>query len=161
MSASSERIERGAMLIRREVTTQGAARMQSPPASTTPSALAILAEIGGAIVGGAVLAALFYLGGGILFSGAGLGMGLLTVQILAAILGFGVGAAAGVALAGHLLGQRGSPWLALLGSVLVGVVMALALRYGDFRIDLFLWPVVAAPLVIAGAVVGYNARRRP
>jgi hypothetical protein len=135
--------------------------MQSSPAPASPTAVAILAEVGGAIVGGIVLAALFYLGGFILFSGAGLGMGLLTVQIFAAILGVGVGAAVGAALAGRLFGQRGSPWLAVLGSVLVGVVAALALRYGNLRIDPFLWPVVAAPLVIAGAVVGYNARRRP
>jgi hypothetical protein len=55
----------------------------------------------------------------------------------------------------------GSPWLAVLGGVLVGAAAALALRYAYLGIDLFLWPVAAAPLVVAGAVVGYNLRRRP
>jgi hypothetical protein len=131
-------------------------------AGAAPSpVVVVLAEIGGALLGGVVVGAICGVGAGTLLSGAGLGMGLLTVMIYGVIVGFGVGAGAGAAVAGRLLGQVGSPWLAMLAGALVGAAAALVLRYADLRIDLFAWPVVAAPLAVAGAVVGYNARRRP
>jgi hypothetical protein len=132
--------------------------------SATPAPRSIwivLAEIGGALLGGVIVGAIAGWGAGALLSGAGLGMGLLTVMIYAVIVGFGVGAGAGAALAGRLLGQTGSPWLAVLGGALAGVVISLALRYLPLRIDLFSWPIVAAPLVVGCAVVGYNLRRQP
>jgi hypothetical protein len=122
---------------------------------------AILAEIGGAIVGGVVVGAVLGVGSQLLLSVADLGMALLGVGVLATILGIGVGAGAGAALAGRLLGQAGSPWLAVLGGVLGGTGVTYALGYLYLGIDLFLLPVVAAPLAVGGAVGGYNLRRRP
>jgi hypothetical protein len=75
-------------------------------------------------------------------------MGLLTAMIYGVIVDFGVGAGAGIALAG-LVGALG------------GAAAALALRYLYLGIDLFAWPVVAAPLAAAGAAIGYTVLRRP
>jgi hypothetical protein len=122
---------------------------------------AVLAQIGGALLGGVVVGGLCGVGASVLLAGAGLGMGLLVAAVFAAIVGFGVGAGAGVALVGRLLGRAGSPWLAVLGGGLTGAGVALALRYLPLRLDLFLFPVVAAPLVVAGAVIGYYLRGRP
>jgi hypothetical protein len=125
---------------------------------------AILAQIGGALLGGVVVGGLCGVGASVLLAGAGLGMGLLVAAVFAVIVGFGVGAGAGVALVGRLLGRAGSPWLAVLGGGLTGAGVALALRYLPprlpIRLDLFLFPVVAAPLVVAGALIGYYLRRR-
>ena len=57
------------------------------------SIAAILAQVGGAIVGGALLAAAGYLGVSLLFMRADLGMALLGLQVYGIVLGFGVGAA--------------------------------------------------------------------
>jgi hypothetical protein len=122
---------------------------------------AVLAEIGGALLGGVVGGALAGAGAWALLSGAGLGMGLLVAAIFAVALGFGAGAGAGAALTGRAAAGAGNPGLAVLGGVLGGAVAALALRYLYLGIDLLLFPVVAAPLAVAGAVVGYNLRRRP
>jgi hypothetical protein len=133
--------------------------MRPSTAPAFPSSATLLVEFGGALLGGVVGGALGYLGSFFLFGGAGLGMGLLVAQIFGAIVGFGVGAGVGAALAGRALGQAGNLWLALLGGALVGAVAALVLRYANLGIGLFLWPVVAAPLVAAGAVAGFNVRR--
>jgi hypothetical protein len=121
----------------------------------------VLAQIGGALLGGVVVGGLCGVGASVLLAGAGLGMGLLVAAIIAVIVGFGVGAGAGVALVGRLLGRTGSPWLAVLGGGLTGAGVTLALRFLPIRLDLFLFPVVAAPLVVTGAVIGYYLRRRP
>jgi hypothetical protein len=72
--------------------------------SAPPSIAAVLAEIGGALLGGAVVGAISGVGAQVLLSGAGLGMGLLVAAIFAVIVGFGAGAGAGAALAGRRLG---------------------------------------------------------
>jgi len=66
--------------------------MQPPAPSTFPPPLALLAELLGAIVGGFVFALLLALVVSLIFANAGLGMGLLTLQVYAGIIGFGVGA---------------------------------------------------------------------
>ena len=135
--------------------------MERATSAAPPSVGAVVAEIGGALLGGVVLGAVAGVGTMLLLSGAGLGMGLLAAAVFAGVLGFGGGAGVGAALVGRWLGQAGSPWLAVVGGVLAGAVALLALRYRPLGIDLFLFPVVAAPLVVAGAVAGYNLRRRP
>ena len=125
----------------------------------------LLAQIGGALLGGVVVGGLCGVGASVLLAGAGLGMGLLVVAVFAAIVGFGAGAGAGVALVGRLLDRAGSPWLAVLGGGLTGAGVTLALLYPPrrlpIRLDLFLFPVLASPLVVTGDMIGYYLRRRP
>lgn len=126
-----------------------------------PSALVLLAEAGGAIVGGVVLAPLAAVLFGYLFMGAGLGMGLLSVQVFAAVGGFGAGAGIGAALAGRAMGQRGTWWLGVILGLVTAVVVILAIRLLNLNAGgLFgiFW--VGAPLTLIAAVVGYNLRRR-
>jgi len=132
-----------------------------PAPAAPPSVGALLAESGGALVGAVVVGALLGVGSQVLLSVADLGMALLGIGLLATLLGLGVGAGVGAALAGRWLGQAGRPWLAVVGGVLVGAVVAPALGARYLGLDLFLLPVVAAPLAAGGAVVGYNVRRRP
>lgn len=123
---------------------------------------AIVAEIGGAIVGGVLMVPVFFLVVSLLFQGAGLGMGLLSLQVFAAVIGFGFGAGLGAAIAGRLLGQSGSWWLAALLGAVTGVLVILALRLFNLNSGgLFgiFW--VGAPLALLAAVAGYNLRRRP
>lgn len=119
---------------------------------------AILAEIGGAVVGGLVLAVAGYFLAFVLFRGAGLGMGLLTVQIFGAVLGFGVGAGIGTAVVGRLLGQRGSWWIAVLASVGSGAAALLIMRLLNLG-GLGGLLVVGVGVTLLAAVAGYNVRR--
>jgi hypothetical protein len=131
------------------------------PTPTTRSIAALLTQVGGAIAGGALLAAAGYLGVSLLFMGADFGMGLLGLQVYAIVLGFGIGAGLGAALASRLVGRHGQPWLAVLGSLSGGVLVAAVTRYGPVRMDLDASiPVVAAVLAVIGAVVGNNLRLR-
>ena len=87
-------------------------------------------------------------------------MASLGVTLYAGLLGFVVGAAAGVALAGRWLRQGGSFWLALAGGVL-GIILMTALAqiglFSDSRRQL----VALAITSLALAMLGYNLRRRP
>lgn len=132
--------------------------MRSSPKATFPPLPAILAELGGAILGGLILAPVFYLAVGFAMLGSDLGMGVLSLQVFAAILGFGVGAGVGAALGGRLLGQRGSAWLAVLTSVLGGALVILAMRLLNVR---GLFGILGVGLLVAPglAIVGYNLRR--
>jgi hypothetical protein len=80
--------------------------------SQTPLVLVVIAEIVGAVVGGVALASIGYFVPYLLLASANWGMGLLSLQVFAAIVGFGVGAGLGVTLAGRQLGRPGFPWLA-------------------------------------------------
>lgn len=134
--------------------------MNSSRSAGPPRALAILAEVGGALLGGIVLAIALYYVVWLLFRGAGLGMGLLSLQVFGAAIGFGAGAGAGAALAGRLHGQHGNPWLAIAAGAVTGVVVILAVRYLFVRAGLLgiLW--IGAPLTLTAAVLAYNVRRR-
>ncbi|MCC6629092.1 MAG: hypothetical protein IT340_17015 [Chloroflexi bacterium] len=122
----------------------------------------IAAEAGGALLGGIVGGVTGFLIVSLLFASAGLGMGLLTLQVYGVIIGFGVGAGAGVALVGRWLGQasRLEPAIAMLGGVIGGVALIVAARVVPLRLDLFFLPIYAAVLAIGGAVLGFNLRRR-
>lgn len=125
-----------------------------------PTARALLGEIGGAIVGGIIVAPLAALIVGLLFMGAGLGMGLLSLQVFAAVAGFGLGAGAGAALAGRALGQRGAWWLGALLGVATALAFILVVRLLNLNVGGLLgilW--VGAPLTLIAAVAGYNLRR--
>lgn len=131
--------------------------------ATGPSPVMLIAEIGGALLGGFILAVAFYFGLGLLLVGTPwgqqLGMGVLTLQVYAGILGFGIGAGGGTALAGRLLGQRGSVWLAMLAAMLGGALIAVVMRV--FTPGGLFWTLGIAIIVAAvSAVVGYNLRRQ-
>ncbi len=130
--------------------------------SIQPSIGIILAEIGGALLGGLLLTVAFYFAVGLLLVGTPwgqqLGMGVLTLQIYAAIFGFGIGAGLGVTLAGRLLGQSGSLWLALAGAILGGGLVALVVRLLSLA-GLFTTLGIAVLAAVALAVLGYNLRR--
>lgn len=92
------------------------------------SPLRILAQLGGAIMGGVALAIVLYFLLGFLLLGAGLGMGLLAIQIFGLVIGFGVGAGLGVGLVGRRQGLDGNLWLAMLAGGLTGAAVILVLR---------------------------------
>jgi len=127
-----------------------------PTVSESPSTgVTILAEAGGAVVGGAI-------------TGAGLGVMLLLVRVpfsgdysgianlgLGAVVGYAAGCPLGTCGAGALLGQTGRFLPALLGSTAgMAAAVGVALLGAD---DAFL--VSAAVLPPAGAVIGYNLSR--
>ena len=135
--------------------------MRASPTSTTRLIGGILAQVGGAILGGAILAAASYLGISLLLMGADLGMVLLGLQVYGIVLGFGVGAGLGAALASRRSGRHGQPVLAVVGSLSGGLLVVAATRFGLAWLDLVAGvPVVAAVLAIIGAVVGNNFRTR-
>ncbi len=131
--------------------------------STSPrplSAMTVLAQAGGAVVGGVVLAALAYLGVGYALIGSDLGMGVLSLQVFGIIIGFGAGAGLGAALVGRMRGQGGSTWLAVALGALTGVAVILVMRLLNIG-GLGGILGVGIPLVLAAAIAGYNLRRRP
>jgi hypothetical protein len=135
--------------------------MGADSTAATWSPRAILAEVGGAILGGLVLAPILGYGTGFLFQGSGLGMGIVSLMVFAAVIGFGVGGGIGAALAGRAMGERGSLWLAVLLGGLSGVVSILVLRLLNINVGGLLGILgVGVPLVLAAAVLGYNLRRR-
>lgn len=135
--------------------------LSSSGSPATPSAKDILAEVGAAIVGGVIGAPLLAILAGFLFMNAGLGMGLLAVQVFAAVGGFGLGAGLGAALAGRALGQGGTWWLGVALGVATAAAVVLVLRLLNLNVGgLFGIFFVGAPLTLIAAVAGYNLRRR-
>jgi hypothetical protein len=121
--------------------------------------VALLAELAGAVAVGLAAAWL----GGRLGALAGRGgqaeFADLVGAVLGTFLGYIVGVAIGVSVAGRLLGRRGSPWLALAGSVLGGVLVALLaepLRLNQSTRVLAFSLFFAAPAL---ALLGFNLRR--
>ncbi|WP_129677841.1 hypothetical protein [Candidatus Chloroploca sp. Khr17] len=130
--------------------------------SAAPSARTILFEVGGAILGGilgaVVIGGLIYLVAGLLFAQQ-LGMGLLTVGVLGASFGFGIGAGLGTALVGRAFQQGGNLWLAPVAGGLSSVVALFGMRLlnlgglGELLIVGLLLPLVVV-------VVVYNLQTR-
>lgn len=137
----------------------------SASARPAPLGLAIVAEIAGGIVVGAVLAVVLGFGIALILSwtpiAEQLGMGLLLVQLYSAVLGFGIGSALGIWLVGRYLRQGGNLWLALLGAIIgtmLDIVIVLSAGFGRnqaFVVTLL----VLIPFVLT--LLGYNLRRRP
>jgi hypothetical protein len=73
-----------------------------------------------------------------------------------ALTGFGLAVAAAVPLTGNLLDGRGSPWVSWFGEAL-GAGAALGIAHGSS--GTLLW--VAPPLMLAGAVLGYELSSSP
>jgi hypothetical protein len=134
--------------------------MRSSSSPMLATAGTFLAQIACAIVGGLALAAIFGYGLGFAMQGSELGMGVLVLMVYAGILGFGIGAGAGVALGGQLLGRRGSRWLAMLGGVLGGSLVAVLARVTPLRIGLFETLFLAMAVAVVGALGGYYLRGR-
>ncbi|PDV97734.1 hypothetical protein [Candidatus Chloroploca asiatica] len=136
--------------------------MRDARGSATPSAQTILAEVGGAILGGilgaVVIGGAIYLVAGLLFAQQ-LGMGLLTVGVLGASFGFGVGAGLGTALVGRAFQQGGNLWLAPVAGGLSAVIALFGMRLlnlgglGELLIVGLLLPLVVV-------VVVYNLQTR-
>jgi hypothetical protein len=123
----------------------------------------LLGQLGGAVLGGVLFAPLAYVITGFLFMGAGLGMGLLTVQIFGIIVGFGIGAGLGAGLVARWQKQPGNIWLAMLVGALVGliagpgaVVLLRAIGGANVLSGIF-W--LGIPITLIAAVAGYNLRR--
>jgi hypothetical protein len=79
--------------------------------------------------------------------------------VLGTFLGYIVGVASGVALAGRLLGQRGSFWLALAGSILGGVLVALLAEPLRLNTSTRVLSFAVFFVALALAAVGFNLRR--
>lgn len=138
--------------------------MSSLQPPVAPTSITFIAEFIAALLSGLIGAILLYILTGIILLnttfGRNLGMGVLTLQIYAAVLGAAAGAGGGAALVGRMLGQRGNVWLAILGAFIAGVLVAVVMRV--FMLGgLFITLSIAIGLVGVGAVVGYNLRRRP
>ena len=132
----------------------------SPQPAALPAALVVEAIAGLAF--GAVMAVIAGIVCALVLNWTGLdnqlGMGSLGVTLYAGLLGFAVGAAAGVALAGRWLRQGGSFWLALAGGVLGIILMTILARLGlpgDNRQQLVALAITSLTL----AMLGYNLRR--
>ena len=135
--------------------------MRSSATAGPPSALAILAEFGGALLGGVLMALLLAVVVGLLLVPSDLGMGVLTLQVYAGIIGFALGGGVGAALVGRWMRQGGSLWLAMLGGLLSGALVAVGVRALSLPVALPPTLGIAALVALAGAVMGYNLRRRP
>jgi hypothetical protein len=81
---------------------------------------AIIIEILGGALGGALIGVPFALVGGQLGALQENGFGDLVGVLLGALLGYPLGVTAGVSFAGRRLQQQGSPWRTLLGSFVGG-----------------------------------------
>ena len=134
---------------------------ETPQPATLPTALVAEAIAGLAL--GAVMAVIAGIACARVLHWTGLdnqlGMGSLGVTLYAGLLGFGIGAAAGVAVAGRWLRQGGSFWLALAGALLgIILITLLALLELLSGFDVQLVITVIASLTLA--VFGYNLHRR-
>jgi hypothetical protein len=130
-------------------------------APTTPQQ--ILFQLGGAIGMGIVLAVAFYFLLGFALMGAGLGMGLLSIQIFGIIIGFGLGAGLGAGLVGRRQGINGNLWLAMLAGGLSGAAVILVMRLLNLNLGGWgLFGILAVGIVIAlvDAVATYNLTAR-
>jgi hypothetical protein len=120
---------------------------------------ALLAELAGGIVVGLLLAWL----GGLLGAQVGRGGEAQFAEVVGAVLGtflgYIVGVAAGLSVAGRLLGQRGSFWLALAGSILGGVLVALLAEPLRLNQSTRLLAFAVFFVALALAAVGFNLRR--
>ncbi|MFL5801688.1 MAG: hypothetical protein ACJ8CR_08085 [Roseiflexaceae bacterium] len=124
------------------------------------SVKALLAELAGGIVAGLLLSRLGGLAGAALGSSNGSEFGDLIGAVLGIFAGYIVGVAAGLSIAGHLLKQRGSFWLALLGSLLGGVLVALLAEPLRLNQSTAVLSFAVFFVALALALVGYNLRRR-
>jgi hypothetical protein len=121
---------------------------------------ALLAELAGGCGAGLLLARGGGLAGAWIGRSGAPGWGDLIGAILGLFLGYLIGVPIGLALVGRLLKQRGSFWLALLGSILggalVGLLAAPLLRLNE-NTALLSFAVFFAGL--AFATIGYNLRQ--
>ena len=121
---------------------------------------ALLAELAGGVVAGLLLARL----GGYLGALAGRGgeaeFADLVGAVLGTFLGYIVGVAAGLSAVGRLLGQRGSLWLALAGSILGGVLVALLAEPLRLNASTRVLAFAVFFVALAFALLGFNLRRR-
>lgn len=134
--------------------------MRTQPGSS-PSLPGVLAQTGGAILGGLILAPLLALGVSQVLVLLGVaqqpGMGLLSVQLFTAIIGFGAGAGFGAVLAGRLMSQPGNMWLAVASGAVTAVLVILVIGLlGIGGLGGMLW--AGLLLSLAAAVGGYNVR---
>lgn len=129
--------------------------MPTSTPSLPRSRLVIVAEAGGALLGGLLVSPVIGYGFYFMLSGAGIGMGLLALMIFAAVLGFGLGAGGGAALSGRLLGQPGSLPFAILGGVLSASLVILVVRLLNVG-GLVGIVGIAVPLSVGAAVAGYH-----
>jgi hypothetical protein len=113
-------------------------------------------------VGGVVVGLLLARLGGYLGALAGRGgeaeFADLARAVLGTFLGYIFGVAAGLSLAGRLLRQRGSFWLALAGSILGGVLVALLAEPLRLNQSTRVLAFAVFFVALALAMVGFNLR---
>lgn len=136
--------------------------MQKTSHPPSPSLLTLVFQVIGAIIGGLLFGVLLAYLVSVLLMALGaaqqLGMGLLSVQVFLAIIGFGAGAGLGAALVGRLSGQTGNLWLAMLAGAATGVLVVLAMRLLRIGgLGALLW--VGLSLTLAAAIGVYYLRR--
>jgi len=120
---------------------------------------ALLAELAGGCVAGLLLARGGGLAGAWLGRSGAPGWGDLVGAVLGLFLGYLIGVPVGLTLVGRLLKQRGSFWLALLGSILGGALVALLAEPLRLNQSSSLLSFSVFFVALAFATIGYNLRQ--
>src|SRR5262245_22559588 len=134
---------------------------EAPARSRTTrfSIVAVLVELAGGVVVGLLLARLGGYVGALVGRGGEAEFADLVGAVIGTFLGYIVGVAAGLSLAGRLVGQRGSFWLALAGSILGGVLVALLAEPLRLNRSTQVLAFAVFFVALALALVGFNLRR--
>ena len=122
------------------------------------SVVALLAELAGGVAVGLLLARLGGYVGALAGRGGAAEFADLVGAVVGTFLGYIVGVAAGLSLAGRLVGQRGSFWLALAGSILGGVLVALLAEPLRLNQSTRVLAFAVFFVALALAMVGFNLR---
>ena len=129
------------------------------PRPARGNVVALFAELAGGIVVGLALAWAGGRLGALAARGGQAEFADLIGAVLGTFLGYIVGVAAGVVLAGRLVRRRGSFWLALAGSILGGVLVALLAEPLRLNQSTRLLSFVLFFVALALAALGFNLRR--
>lgn len=140
-------------------------KAQPAAPESAPLSLALTAEAALGLLLGVVMIPLFAGTVGLLLShwanASNLGMGMLTITLLSAVVGFVLGAGLGVGLAGRWLRQGGSLWRAWLGAALgAAVVLILVIGFGLGGSNFVQFGLLFVGS-LAAALAGYHLRRKP
>ncbi len=127
-----------------------------------PLAVVLAAQLAGSLLGGVLLASVLSYLVGLALLGVRLGMGLLVLQVYAAIIGLALGAALGTALVSRWMQEPGHLGAAIGGAILFGLLVIILSRtvfVGQMGLLSLGLGFAAVCATVIGAVVGFNLPR--